>query len=138
MNKKVVIVALASALIATGGTGLYMVSANERPSNPAEFMEGKGIGTRNMMDSKKEWDYENMQKFMEGQQPGMDEMIRSGDFEDMQRFMEEQNINFGQMKPYMKKMHPDLSDRDLERMYKGMHGTGGAENSRNFRGMGMN
>jgi len=50
--------------------------------------------------------------------------------------MDEQNINFGQMRPYMQEMHPELSNQDIEEMYKGMHGTGGAANSRNFQGMG--
>jgi hypothetical protein len=65
----------------------------------------------------------------------MNEVMQKGDFEDMQQFMNEQNINFGQMKPYMEQMHPDLSNKELEEFYKGMHGTGGSSNSNNFQGM---
>lgn len=113
MNKFIITGALAAALIASGGTGLYFASAKENPKSPEAFMEEQGIN------------------FGE-----MNEMMESGNFEEMQQFMNEQNMNFGQMKPYMKEMHPELGDQELEQMYKGMHGTGGSENSRNFNGMG--
>jgi hypothetical protein len=113
MNKFIVTGALASALIAFGGTGLYMASAKENPKSPEAFMEEQGID------------------FGE-----MNEMMANGDFDEMQQYMDDQNMNFGQMKPYMKEMHPDLGDQDLEQMYKGMHGTGGSGKSANFKGMG--
>ncbi|MGG7620778.1 hypothetical protein [Bacillus coreaensis] len=34
-------------------------------------------------------------------------------------------LNFGQMKPYMEKMHPDLSTKELKEMYDSCHGDGG-------------
>lgn len=37
----------------------------------------------------------------------------------------EGTINFGQMLPFMKKMHPDLSEQQLKDMYNSCHGTGG-------------
>lgn len=42
-------------------------------------------------------------------------------------------INFGKMKPFMQKMHPEMNDQQLIDMYKSCHGTGGAEPSKNFK-----
>lgn len=140
MIKKTIITgALAAALIAAGGTGLYMASAKENAVNPAEFMKEQGIDFKNMANIMGDGNFGNMQEFMGEQGITIDEinqMRKSGDFEDMQKFMDDQNINFGQMQQYMQEMHPDLSTKDLEDMYKGMHGTGGASNSQNFQGMG--
>lgn len=139
MKKTMITGVLAAALIATGGTGLYMASAKEKPSSHFDYMKQQGINFGNMSSIMGEGNFENMQKFM-GEQgvdlEEMNQMMESGNFEDMQKFMNEQNINFGQMKPYMQEMHPDMSNQDLEEMYKTMHGTGGAANSRNFQGMG--
>ena len=38
-------------------------------------------------------------------------------------------LNFGQMKPFMEKMHPDLSTEELKDMYNACHGEGGMMNS---------
>ncbi|MFX3624792.1 MAG: hypothetical protein ACE3JP_12350 [Ectobacillus sp.] len=112
MKKTFVMGLLAAGLIVTGGTGIYVAFAEEGPVNSANFMKQQGIDVNQM-----------------------NEMMQSGNMEDMQKFMEEQNVNFGQMKPYMKQMHPELSDQQLEEHYKSMHGTGGATNSKNFKGM---
>jgi len=139
MKKTIITGALAAALIAAGGTGLYMASAKENAVNPAEFMKEQGIDFKNMANIMGDGNFGNMQEFMGEQGITIDEinqMRKSGDFEDMQKFMDDQNINFGQMQPYMQEMHPDLSTKDLEDMYKGMHGTGGASNSQNFQGIG--
>lgn len=112
MKKTFVTGVLAAALIATGGTGIYIASAKENPASPAAFMQQQGIDVNQMT-----------------------EMMETGNIEDMQKFMNDQNVNFGQMKPYMKQMHPDLSNQELEELYKGMHATGGAANSKNFHGM---
>ncbi|PLR83676.1 hypothetical protein [Bacillus sp. V33-4] len=112
MKKTLVTGVLAAALIATGGTGMYIASAKENPVNPLNFIKQQGVDVNQMT-----------------------EMMETGNFEDMQKFMDDQNVNFGQMKPYMKEMHPDLSDQELEEFYKGMHGIGGAANSKNFQGM---
>ncbi|ANU11932.1 hypothetical protein BBH88_17580 [Planococcus antarcticus DSM 14505] len=53
----------------------------------------------------------------------------------MHEMMESGNMNFGQMKPFMKKMHPDLDNQQLRELYKGMHSTGGSATSKNFKGM---
>ncbi len=34
-------------------------------------------------------------------------------------------LNFGQMKPYMEKMHPDLSTKELKEMFDDCHGSKG-------------
>lgn len=52
-------------------------------------------------------------------------------------FAEDENegnaaFNFGQMKPIMEKMHPDLSNEELKQMYNQCHGTTGAMPSNNF------
>lgn len=138
MKKTIITGALAAALIATGGTGLYMASAKENSVNPAEIMKEQGIDFNQMTDMMKNGDSKDMQKFMDEQgvdSNQMTDMMKNGNVEDMQKLMDEQNISFGQMKPQMENMHPDLSTQELEQMYKDMHGTGGAENSKNFQGM---
>ncbi|MFG6116888.1 hypothetical protein ACGTN9_17180 [Halobacillus sp. MO56] len=119
MNKTLIAGALAVGLIGTGITGIYNASAHGTTENP-------------------EFNFGDMGNFMEDIDVNvekMNEVMQKGDFEDMQQFMNEQNINFGQMKPYMEEMHPDLSTKELEEFYKGMHGTGGSSNSNNFQGM---
>ena len=34
-------------------------------------------------------------------------------------------LNFGQMKPYIEKMHPDLSTKEQKEMFDACHGEGG-------------
>lgn len=34
-------------------------------------------------------------------------------------------LNFEEMKPYMQKMHPNFSDKELQDMYQACHGEGG-------------
>lgn len=41
-------------------------------------------------------------------------------------------FNFGQMKPMMKEMHPEMSNEELKNMYNDCHGTNGAMPSNNF------
>lgn len=41
------------------------------------------------------------------------------------------SLNFGQMKPYMEKMHPDLSTKELNEMYNSCH----EDNGNNANGM---
>lgn len=45
-------------------------------------------------------------------------------------------FNFGQMKPMMEKMHPEMSNEELKNMYNDCHGTTGAMPSNNFEMMG--
>lgn len=47
----------------------------------------------------------------------------------------EGNFNFGQMLPYMKQMHPDLSTDQLQDMYNACHGTSGSGASQDFQEM---
>lgn len=44
----------------------------------------------------------------------------------------EGTMNFGQMLPFMQKMHPDKTTQELKDMYELHHGTGGAAPSANF------
>ena len=111
MKKLIVTGTLAAALIAGGGTGAYMAYAKGNDSSPAAYMQ-QGVNAEQMSNT-----------------------FDSKDIQDMQNLMDNGNVNFGQMKPYMQKMHPDLSNQQLEDMYKGMNGTGGSSNSANFQGM---
>ena len=115
MKKTILIGALATAFIVTGGTGLYMASAKETPSiNKISPQMSNMMGTGN---------FDEMEQQME--KIGVN-------FDEMQQYMEEGNMNFGQMKGIMSKMHPNLGTQELEEMYKSMHGTGGSSESRNF------
>ena len=55
--------------------------------------------------------------------------------EQMHEMMGTGHMNFGQMKPFMQKMHPDLNTSELRVLYKEMHGTGGSSHSKNFEKM---
>jgi len=41
---------------------------------------------------------------------------------------EKEILNFGQMKPQMQEMHPDLSTKELKEMFDTCHGTSGEQN----------
>lgn len=124
MKKTFVTGILAAALIVGGGTGVYIASAKEKTVDMGTFMEQQGFDFNQMKEMMNSGNFEAMQNVME-----------NINWKEMQKFMEEGNINFGQMKPYMKEMHPNLSDQQLEELYKDMHGTGGSFNSNNFHGM---
>ncbi|ESU31255.1 hypothetical protein G3A_17910 [Bacillus sp. 17376] len=47
-------------------------------------------------------------------------------------------FNFGQMKPLIEKMHPNLSDEEVKQMYNNCHGTNGSMPSKNFNMMDSN
>lgn len=123
MKKTILIGALAAAFIVTGGTGLYIASAKDTPVNQASMMQELGIDYDQMANMMGTGNLDDMQNYMEEQGVDLDEM---------KKFMEDGNINFGQMKPLMSKMHPNLDNKELEEMYKSMHGTGGASQSSNF------
>lgn len=108
MKKTIVTGILAAALI-TGGTGIYMTTALAK-ENPGTLMQ--------------------QHQGMDMEQ--MNDMMNSGNIEEL---MESENMNFGQMKPYMKKMHSDLSNQQLQEHYKEMHGTGGSDKSNYFKEM---
>ncbi|MED3551879.1 hypothetical protein [Cytobacillus praedii] len=40
-------------------------------------------------------------------------------------------LNFKEMKPYMEKMHPTFSDKELKDMYKACHGDDGMMENKN-------
>lgn len=57
------------------------------------------------------------------QEMEMNGMMESGDMHKM---------NFGHMKPHIKEMHPELTEKQMAEHYKSMHGTGEAA-SKNFK-----
>ncbi|MFT9497938.1 hypothetical protein [Anaerosolibacter sp.] len=118
---------LAATLAFTGGAGLTTLFSEEDAPNQKTVIQEQDVRYDQMVDLMGTGDFDSMQKFMgEG----------NVNFNEMQKFMEEGNVNFGQMKPYMSEMHPNLDNQELEELYKSMHGTGGASQSSNFRGMG--
>ncbi|API88931.1 hypothetical protein BKP56_06395 [Marinilactibacillus sp. 15R] len=118
---------LAATLAFTGGAGLTTLFSEEDAPNQNTVIQKQDVRYDQMVDVMGTGDFESMQKFMEE---------GNVNFDEMQKFMEEGNVNFGQMKPYMSEMHPNLDNQELEELYKSMHGTGGASQSSNFRGMG--
>lgn len=44
-------------------------------------------------------------------------------------------VNFGQMLSFMRQVHPNLTEQQLQDLYKTCHGTGGAAPSKNFQPM---
>ncbi|CAI9393014.1 MULTISPECIES: hypothetical protein [Bacillaceae] len=132
---------LAATLAFTGGAGLTTLFSEEDAPNQNTVIQEQDVRYDQMVDVMGTGDFESMQKFMEEGNVNFDEMQKfmeegNVNFDEMQKFMEEGNVNFGQMKPYMSEMHPNLDNQELEELYKSMHGTGGASQSSNFRGMG--
>lgn len=109
MRKTIVTGILAAALITAGGTGMYITSASAN-ENSVNLMQHQGMDMKQMHD-----------------------MMDSGNLEDMKEFMEDGNVNFGQMKPFMKEKHSELSNKELLEHYKEMHGTAGSANSHNWK-----
>jgi hypothetical protein len=140
MKKALAIAALAATLIIGGGTGVYMVYAKGNISNPTtSMMPQQGVNVKQMTEMMKSGNTTQMTEMMKSIDPKqMEEMMKSGDAKEMQQLMKDQNITFDQMKPYMQKMHPGLSDQQLEDLYNSMHGTGGACSSQNGQGMMQN
>lgn len=98
MKKNLVVGLMAIGLIAAGGTGLYFEKAKENSQGPIYYMQ-QGMGGAQMTNVTKtgtKWQTAN------------------------------QNSGFEQMLPYMRKMHPGLSDAQLKSLYESMHGPNGA------------
>lgn len=112
MNKNIVAGLSAAGLIISGGTGLYVAHAKENTTHSAVYMNQQGIGTSQMT-----------------------QMMNSTNIEEMQKFMQSKNLTFDQLLPYMKKIHPGLSDEQLKALYEQMHGTNGSPSCANVQGM---
>lgn len=128
MKKKLVTGILAATLFLGAGTSAFafVAYANDGAWNPRAFMQQRGVNV------------EEAEKVMKQQGIDVDQMyelMNSGDYEKMQEYMQNANINFGQMIPYMKQMHPNWSTKELQDRFESMHGTGGSFNSKNFQGM---
>lgn len=140
MKKVLATGALAAALIIGGGTGVYMVYAKGNVSNSiTSMMQHQGVNVKQMSEMMNSGNPTQMTEMMNSVEPKqMKEMMKSGDAKEMQQLMKDKNITFDQMKPFMQKMHPDLSDQQLEDLYNSMHGTGGACSSQKGQGMMQN
>lgn len=103
MKKMMVTGALAAALIVSGGTGYYFANATRSTASSSMLAHHQGVNVEQMTNQ-----------------------IKSGDASDRQNMMQSGNATFEQMKPFMKKMHPNLSDKELEELFNSMHGAGGA------------
>jgi galactokinase/mevalonate kinase-like predicted kinase len=103
MKKMIILGTLATALIVGGGTGAYMAYAKDNTTSSAHYLHHQGSNMTDMM-----------------------KQVTSSDLKDMQQFMQNGNVDFEQMKSFMKKMHPELSDKQIEDLYKSMHSKGGA------------
>lgn len=127
MKKNLVAGFFAVGLIIVGSTGAYITYAKEN-SNPNGVMQ-QGMDTNQMvqmMNSK------GMQEMMNSgdRQTMMNSMdtkaLSAKDWKEMQQLMENKNFSFDQMLPFMKKMHPNLSNKQLKDFYDKMHGKDGA------------
>jgi hypothetical protein len=109
MKRNLVAGIFAVGLIAAGGTGYYLAGAHDNPANPKVMMQQNGIDNDSMI-----------------------EMMNSSNVKEDQT---SKDNGFKQMLPFMKKMHPNLSDEELKSLYEGMHGENGAPSCGNGKGM---
>lgn len=97
---------LACSLIAAGGTGAYIEKVKDNTA-PASFMQ-QGMGSGKLAQMMNSANSNNIQPLAGNQQNNS------------------QDNAFEQMLPYMKKMHPGLSDQQLKALYDEMMGPNGA------------
>lgn len=100
MKKNLVAGLFAAGLIVVGGTGFAVAHSQGKTQDPVYFMQqGMGNGQTTQM---------------------MNSVSTNGN--------QKQNAqsSFEQMLPYMKKMHPNLSDDQLKSLYEQMMGSNGA------------
>jgi hypothetical protein len=108
MKKNLVAGLFAVGLIVAGGTGYYLAGANDNVLDPAVMMQQhKDAGS-------------------------MVQMMNSTNVKEDQT---SKDNGFKQMLPFMKKMHPNLSDEELKSFYEKMHGDGAPSCGNNGQGM---
>ncbi|MDP4087274.1 MAG: hypothetical protein Q8934_22175 [Bacillota bacterium] len=100
MKKNLVAGIFAVGLIVAGGTGYYMASAKDHSANPRVFMQQQGMNANSMI-----------------------QMMDSSSNKEKQQVKDK---TFEQMLPYMKKMHPKLSEEQLKSLYEDMMGENGS------------
>jgi hypothetical protein len=105
MKKNLAAGLVAVGLIAAGGTGFMMGHAKENTQNPVYYMQQQGVAKGQMT-----------------QMMNTTNTNTSG----AQLLKQNPSISFEEMLPYMKKMHPDLSDAQLKALFEQMHGPNGA------------
>jgi hypothetical protein len=109
MKRNLVAGLFAVGLIAAGGTGYYLASGQDNPTSPRVMMQQNGQDNGSMI-----------------------EMMNSSNVKDDQT---SKDNGFKQMLPFMKKMHPNLSEEELKSFYESMHGANGAPSCGNGQGM---
>ncbi|MDP4086874.1 MAG: hypothetical protein Q8934_20110 [Bacillota bacterium] len=134
MKRNLVAGLFATGLIIAGGTGAYVAYAKDN-ANSKVMMGQQGMGTNQMvqmMNSK------GMQEMMNSNdmQTMMNSMdtkaLSEKDWKDMQQLMQSKDYSFDHMLPYMKKMHPNLSNEELKSFYDKMHGKDGTASCSNL------
>lgn len=117
----------AVGLIVAGGTGAYVAYAKDNV-NSMDMMKQHGMSTNQMAQM---MNSNGMQEMMnsEDMQAMMNSMdtkaLSEKDWKEMQQLMQSKNYSFEQMLPFMKKMHPNLSQEQLKIFYDKMHGKDG-------------
>lgn len=156
--KKIMIGILSLGLVTTGGAAVYAQSDAGNGEGLFNFGQMSKIMEHHPEQSKEE--LKLMYNTMHGTNEAApsanfnmgemhDIMHEDGEFslmhenlsqEDMDRMIELMDetdgpVNFGQMKNLMKDIHPEFTTKELKEMYNNMHGTNGAEPSKNFSNM---
>jgi len=102
MKKHLVAGVIAAGLMVAGGTGFYLGHAND---NSQAAQAGNRVGQ-------------------------MTQMMNAGNNQGFQPLVQKQGQDqdevFQKMLPFMKKMHPNLSDKELKSLLESMHGGNGA------------
>jgi hypothetical protein len=104
MRKNLLTGLIAVGLIAAGGTGFAMAKVQQKTQDPVYFMQEQGMG--------------------QGQ---MTQMMNTTNQSNTSTNKSDQELNnaFEQMLPYMKEMHPNLTDDQLKALFEQMHGQNG-------------
>lgn len=124
MRKNLVAGFFAAGLIIAGSTGVYITYAKENGNQKGMMQQGMDTNQMvRMMNSK------GMQEMMNSMDT---KALSANDWKEMQQLMHSKNYSFDQMLPFMKKMHPNLSNEQLKGLYDKMHGKDGAASCSNL------
>lgn len=113
MKKNMIAGIFAAGLIVAGGTGFYLGNAKPNAQLQPTAMRNAQVTT--------------MMSTGSANSKGLQPLVQKNN--------QDQNKTFEQMLPFMKKMHPNLSDAQLKSLFERMHGANGTASCGNAQGM---
>lgn len=105
MKKKIVAGLFAAGLVVAGGAGYYVGNTKMSEQSPVSLSNTQVTPMMNTTNTQ-----------------GLQQLVQKPN----QNQNQDSNSTFEQMLPFMKKMHPNLSDKELKDLFDSMHGKNGS------------